>query len=85
MAKIQMEFSYADTEFTRLYELDVADSLMADAKQKILNINASLKAGTDGGLSTFFVSDEGDNFTLISAAKFTITEEEFLDLNPANL
>ncbi len=82
MANIQLTFSYEDTEFTRVYDFEVADSLQADAKQKILDINASLKAGTDDGLSTFFVSDNGENFSLISAAKFIITEEEYLDLTP---
>lgn len=80
MANVQLTFSYEDTEFTRLYDFEVADSLQADAKQKILDINASLKAGTDGGLSAFFVSDEGTNFTLISSAKFIVTEEEYIDL-----
>lgn len=80
MANVQLTFSYEDTEFTRMYDLEVADSLQADAKQKILDINASLKAGTDDGLSAFFVSDEGTNFSLISSAKFIVTEEEYIDL-----
>ena len=80
MANVQLTFSYADTEFTRLYDLEIDASLKADAKQKILGINQSLRAGTAGGLSSFFVSDSGDNFTLISAAKFVETTEEYIDL-----
>lgn len=80
MAKVQLTFSYADTEFTRMYEMEVADSLSTDAKQKILAVNSSLKASTDGGLSEFFVSDAGDNFTLISSAKFIVETTEYIDL-----
>jgi len=80
MAKIQLTFSYADTEATRMYEMEASESLEAEAKAKILAINGSLKAGTDDGLSEFFVSDEGDNFTLISAAKFIVETEEYIDL-----
>jgi len=80
MAKVQLTFSYADTTFERMYEMEIADSLEADAKQKILAVNSSLKASTDGGLSEFFVSDAGDNFTLISAAKFIVETTEYIDL-----
>lgn len=81
MASIQLTFSYADTDQTRMYELELADSLASSAKTKILAINESLRAGTDGGLSNFFISDYGDNFTRISEAKFIRTEEEYIDLS----
>lgn len=82
MITVDLTFAYENTDFTRLYSLEGADSLnSADIKAHILQINDSLKNGTAGGLSTFFVSDTGDNFVSISSAKKTITTEEYLDLS----
>lgn len=80
MADVQLTFAYEDTDFTRTYQLEIADSLQADAKGRIIEINNSLKSGTDDGLSDFFVSDNGERFTLISAAKFIVTTEEYINL-----
>lgn len=82
--KLKMTFGYADTEETRQYDFDVADSVTAACKEGILAINTSLKAGTDGGLSAFFVSDEGANFTLITAAQLEEINKTVLDLNIEN-
>lgn len=84
MAKnLKLTFGYEDTEDTRQYNFDVADSVDATCKNSILAINNSLKAGTAGGLSSFFVSDNGDNFSLITAAQLEETETIVLDLNIA--
>ena len=77
---IRLTFGYEDTEFTRNYELKIDDSLVAGAKQKIKDINNSLLGGTAGGLSSFFVSDSGENFTLITDAQLTSITETKLDL-----
>lgn len=78
---VQLTFGYQDTEFERTYEIDVAESVSsADIKSKVLAINASLAASTDGGLSNFFTSDEGDNFTRIIVAKRIHKEELYVDL-----
>jgi len=80
--KLKMIFSYEDTEFTRPYDFAVADSIdAADCKAAILGINASLKNSTDDGLADFFVSDAGENFTLISAAQLEEIETTVLNLN----
>lgn len=80
--KIKMTFGYADTDFTRLYDFEVADSIeAADCKNAILGVNASLKNNTAGGLSEFYVSDAGENFTLITAAQLEETNTQILDLN----
>ena len=80
--KLKMTFAYKDTEFTRGYDFSVADSIEGDdCKNVILGINTSLKNNTAGGLSDFFISDAGDNFTLISAAQLEETNTQILDLN----
>ena len=80
--KLKLTFGYADTEFTRNYDFSVADSIEGDdCKNAILGINASLKNNTAGGLSDFFVSDAGDNFTLITAGQLETTNTQILDLN----
>ena len=82
MAKtLKMTFGYGDSDFTRNYSFEIADSLVADAKTKIVGINSSLNAGTAGGLSSFFVSDDGDNFTAITAAQVESTEITYLDIS----
>ena len=67
MKDVKMRFKYAD-DSTRLYSFDCDDSLAAAVKFKIINVNDSLQASTDGGLSSFFVSDNGSNFVLIDGA-----------------
>lgn len=67
MKTVKTKFKYAD-DTTRIYAFDCADSLAAGVKPKIMAINSSLSAGTDGGLSSFFVSDAGENFVQISGA-----------------
>ena len=81
--KLKLTFGYADTDVTRVYAFDVADSITADCKDAIIDINDSLQGGTDGGLSSFFVSDEGDNFTLITAAQLEEVNKTVLNLNIA--
>lgn len=79
---LKMTFGYHETEDTRGYNFAVADSVTAaDAKAAILAVNASLTAGTDGGLSSFFVSDAGDYFTLITDAQLETVNKTVLDLN----
>ena len=80
--KLKMTFGYADTEETRQYAFDVADSIVAsDIKTAVLSVNDSLKNHTDGGLSDFYVSEEGDVFTLITDAQLEVVNKTVLDLN----
>lgn len=82
MAKtLKLTAGYGDSDFTRTYSFEIADSLVADAKTKIIGINDSLAAGTAGGLSSFFVSDDGDNFTGFVAAQVESTEITYLDIS----
>ena len=67
-------FKYAD-DTTRIYDLDVDDSLAAGVKEKVIAFNASLTGGSAGGLSSFFVSDSGENLKIISEAKLISTNE----------
>lgn len=80
MKTVKTRFLYADSA-TRLYSFDCQDQYAIDVKDVILEINASLKASTDGGLSSFFVSDDGENFVLIDGA--TIESSEVVPLTIA--
>lgn len=82
---------YGGTDFTRKYSFDgLSTADLTDAKSHILAINASLAGGTDGGLGTFFRSDDFDdadpqnvigNFTAITAARVSVTTETPINLN----
>lgn len=78
---IQLTFGYEYSDLERTYEFDIAESLSsADIKARVLAVNASLAASTDGGLAEFFKSDEGDNFNQIKEAKRIHKEELYVDL-----
>ena len=71
---VSLTFGYKDTDFTRIYKLEnVTNAALSSVKANIQAINASLTGGTAGGLSTFFVSDDGDAFTGIVAAQIDST------------
>jgi len=81
MDAVQLTFGYEDTDFERTYELDVADSINnSSIKNAVISINVSLNASTDGGLSDFFISDDGDKFSRIITAKRIRKEEIYVDL-----
>lgn len=85
---IKLGLGYTNTDSTRQVTIgDVADSICAapaTVKSKIQAINASLAAGTDGGLSDFFRSDDYDaaesigSFNQIKSA--TIVESEVTNI-----
>lgn len=78
---VQIKLGYENTEDTRTYEFGgLSESVLDDVKAQVLAINQSLAGGTAGGLSTFFVSDNGDNLKSIVSARAKIIEEEVLDL-----
>ena len=78
--KLKLVFGYADTDVTRQYDFEVADSITAACKNGIIDINESLQNGTAGGLSTFFLSDEGDNFVTIVSGQLEETDKTVLNL-----
>jgi len=77
---IRLVMGYKDTSYNRTYDLDIEDSVVSGAKQKILDINSSLSSGTAGGFSSFFVSNEGNNLSIIEQAKLITVNEEVIDL-----
>lgn len=85
---IKLTLGFDQTDFTRKITLsNVADSIASASgtvKAQIQAINASLAGGTDGGLSTFFLSDDADGtagtFTGIIAAQIDSTEITNIDL-----
>lgn len=72
--QVKIFCGYEDTDFSRAYTFDCAASVTADVKVKIKAINASLEAGTDDGMSSFFVGDDGQQLASITSA-FIITDE----------
>ena len=81
MQTLRMRFKYADSD-TRLYAFDCEDSLAGGVKSKIKAINSSLQGGTDGGLASFFVSDNGSNLTVIDGATLESTLSEPITIAP---
>lgn len=85
---IKLTLGYDQTDFTRKITLgNVDDSIASDSasvKAQIQAINASIAGGTDGGLSTFFRSDDydgvGGTFAGIVAAQIDSTEVTNIDL-----
>lgn len=77
---VTLTFGFKD-ETTRKYKFDdVANAALSGIATKCKAINASLLGGTAGGLSTFFLSDDGENFTSILAA-----QSDNVDITDINL
>ena len=58
-----IEFGYDGSDFKRTYALELNDSIAAADRNNYVRsavnaINASLSAGTSGGLDDFFVADD---------------------------
>ena len=80
---LKMTFGFgAEQDSTRNYTLTVDDSLASACKAKIKGINSSLEAGTDDGLASFFLADNGtDQFSKITYAELNSTETQVLDIS----
>ena len=88
-AELQLTFGYANSSSTDKFAFDIEDSIAAASgtiKSNIQAVNASLSAGTDGGLSDFFVAEDFDGvggvFNRISAAAIVSKTETII--YPAN-
>ena len=67
---VKLTFGYSNSDQTRQLNFsNVAESLIPDIKDNVLAINDSIAAGTDGGLTSFFKDDDGNNFSGITAAQ----------------
>ena len=81
-ASITLTLGYEDTDETRDLKIDnVSVASLSGVVNKVKAKNASLEAGTDGGLSTFFLSEDGDNFNSIVSATATVQETTPINLN----
>lgn len=79
---VRLTLGYENTDFTRqIVFSDVPDSLLGGVKDNVKAVNASLAAGTAGGLSAFFLSDDGDNFTGFTAAQIISDIDEDIDIS----
>lgn len=78
---LQLSFGYKNSEQKRSYTFsDIPDSVVSGMKEKIIGINDSLAASTDGGLASFFVDDNNNNLQAIEEAKLVTITETPLDL-----
>ena len=58
---VEFTLGYTNTDFTRKMKFDgVSSAALSGVQSGVLALNASLAAGTDGGLSSFFRSDDYD-------------------------
>lgn len=79
---VTLTLGYDGTDFTRKLKFDNVDaSALSGISSKVQAINASLSAGTDGGLSSFFLADDGSFFSGITAASSDQTTTDEFDLN----
>lgn len=73
---VELYLGYNNSEFIRTITIsNVSLSALADVKSKCMAVNASLAASTDGGMSNFFVDDNGNSLKEITKAKIIVTEE----------
>lgn len=82
---VNVKLGYKNTDFTRTYGIDdVARDDIQYIQEKINAINASIAAGTDGGMSAFFLADDYDESEDIGTmvgiieAEAVIVEEELI-------
>lgn len=59
--KVSLDIEYTGTDFTRRYTMSgVSSSQLPSIESACEAINASLLAGTAGGMSSIFISDDFD-------------------------
>lgn len=59
---LQIDLEYTDTDYKRSYRMSgISRAAIDSANDNIRAINSSLEAGTAGGLSSTFISDDFDN------------------------
>ena len=83
---IYLTFAYKNTTFTRKYAFDVnndadLNDIFGDLSDNIEALNSSLAGGTAGGLSSFFLSDDGNDFVGIIEHEFVTFETDEIDLS----
>lgn len=84
--KLSLDCTYTGTDFTRRYTMSgVSAAQLPSIESDVDAINASLAAGTAGGMSTTFISDDFNAsqgigyLAKISKALITSTEETPLE------
>lgn len=85
--KVSLDIGYTGTDFSRRYTMSgVSNAQLASVESACNAINASLTAGTAGGLSSTFISDDfnptsGTGYMKkIEKATIVSTEETTLEL-----
>lgn len=83
---VTLTMSYNGTDTTRKYKInEVPTSAISQIQAKTEAVNASLAGGTDGGLSTTFVTDDyvgsGTSGTLAKVSEVKIVTEEITDID----
>ena len=79
---VTMTTAYVGTDYTRNYKFnDVSDSVLSSMTTKVKAINASLEAGTAGGLSSFFLGEQGEPLAAIVGLKSQSDSINVIQLN----
>ena len=80
-ATVTITTGYVGTDYTRNYKFaDVSDAVLSGMTAKVKSINASLEAGTAGGLSSFFLGDQGEALASIVGLKSQVDSVEVIQL-----
>lgn len=88
---VNATFGYTGTDFTRTYQFGgVSIGALSSIVANVKSLNASLEAGTSGGLDSFFIADDYDatdseniigKFAGIVALQSQKIEDTDIDLN----
>ena len=65
---VTMTFTYTDDETSQLKLDKLSSAALSSVEHKVIGVNASLSASTDGGLKDYFVSKNGQPLKQISKA-----------------
>lgn len=77
--EVSFKCAYNNSDYERTYNFDVETGEELEKCQgKVQAINASLTAGTDGGLSAFFVAEDGAPLYRITEMQTKATEETII-------
>ena len=72
---VTMTLSYTDDDSSQLKLDKITSAALSSVESKVIALNASLAASTDGGLSGYFVSKAGQPLKKITKATL-LSEEE---------